>query len=139
MVDKNAKLSSVLNKIADMKSEHFTKQIYGFKPHCKNSDSEKFKMIGNVPRNIEEIRQYKAMNNSNIFDINTEIRNLHTDSLELVERLPNKARIDNLAVKLKKDISGPYFDEQKSDYRSSIKDDDELVYNMVTASEYDVI
>lgn len=94
MVRKDTKLSEILEKLGHHRSEFLVKERYGFRAY--ESIPVRAKSVFEIPQvtDFEELSHYKSTVNSEVFNMNTEIRNLPTWNLEIVEITPKNLCAD---------------------------------------------
>lgn len=141
MMNKNTKLSDVLDKVLENKIKYSSKDRLAFKTYV-NSSNETRSMSERSRIDYKKLLEYKTTNNVNLFDMNTEIRNLPTFDLELTEIILDKVRIGRSEQNAKSlTMPGPYLETELKVYKSEeeSKKDYEYLYNRLSASSYDVI
>ncbi len=146
MADKDMKLSDVLEKVGNRKGEYLAPHLYIFKSYMSPVASAKASSA-ETPKTTyaaHEMLRYKTMNNANVFDMNTEVRNLCSFDLELTEKPFGDMRSSRrYTIKYSgKPLPGPYVEEVKTP-KTNPKEKDakkeyEYLYNKFTASAYDV-
>jgi len=91
-MEENSKLRDVLDKLEEYTNEYKGKDCFGFRPY-KDIPSRSQSAFGPQSTNdFKEFLHYKSMVNSNIFDMNTEVRNLPTNELEVVNNVIEEIR-----------------------------------------------
>lgn len=109
MAKKNTKLKDVLMKLRECRSDYLGDASYVFKAYDDNFKRAKSTCDRNENNDFEELFEYKTMSNVTTFDMNTEVRNLSTFDLELVEKIQNKSRDRKLEPFFRSmTIPGPY-------------------------------
>lgn len=74
IVEENSKLRDVLDKLGEYTDEYRAKDSFGFRSY-DNTPSRSQSAFGLESANgLKELLHYKTMVNSNIFNINTEVR-----------------------------------------------------------------
>lgn len=84
LVQEDFKLSQVLSKLAEIASEYKSKGSFRFRPYYNLPSRNPSISEQNSGVNINGTLHYKTMVNLDIFDMNTEVRNLPTTELEVV-------------------------------------------------------
>lgn len=92
IVQENLKLSQVLSKLAEIAGEYKSKGSFRFRPYDNFFSRSPNILEQNSTTNVNEALHYKTMVNLNIFDMNTEVRNLPTNDLELVNVIEDLTR-----------------------------------------------
>lgn len=94
MMHRDAKLSEVLDKLAEHTKDYKAKKNYSFVPYVNPRFSQSVYESRSTPSigrlfttDFKEFLNYETMANSNAFDINTEVKNLPTNELEVVKNL----------------------------------------------------
>jgi hypothetical protein len=101
MMEENSKLMNVLDKLGEYANEYRGKDCFGFRPY-ENAPSSSQSAFGLPSTNdFKEFLHYKTMVNFNIFDMNTEVRNLPTNELEVVNNVIEEIRKKSLVGHIK--------------------------------------
>jgi len=98
MADKSMKLLDVLEKVESRKGEALPSHLYYFKTF--ENDKKLFGRKSETAIGGTQMLKYKDMNNANVFDMNTEIKNLPSFDLELVERPFGEVRLRRSTIRL---------------------------------------
>eukprot|EP00826_Nyctotherus_ovalis_P004524 TRINITY_DN1098_c0_g1_i5.p1 TRINITY_DN1098_c0_g1~~TRINITY_DN1098_c0_g1_i5.p1 ORF type:complete len:393 (+),score=54.65 TRINITY_DN1098_c0_g1_i5:133-1311(+) len=139
MVYKNLKLSEVLDKLSEQTGEHKAKECYGFRAYGSNPPRT-LSTFEYRPTEFNEFFHYKAMVNSNVFDMNTEVRNLSTSEIELVanmaetvDRNTSERRMKSFATPL------PHLQHHDNENKQGEESKKCYVENRASDYEYEVI
>lgn len=138
MVYKNLKLSEVLDKLSEHTGEHKAKECYGFRAYGSAS-LRTLSAFEYRPTEFNEFFHYKAMVNSNVFDMNTEVRNLPTNEIELVANVAET--VDrNTSERRMKSFAAPLPQLQTHDNEDEQGEESKKCYteNRVSDYEYEV-
>lgn len=144
MVDKNASLCEVLEKMGNRNGVVFPVHLYVFKSYNdEKKQQRKMTEEKTTDNSSNEMLQYKSICNANVFDMNMEVRNLPSFDLELTERLFAETKLQRSLVNISsKSFAGPYseeFDLLPTEKNTSPKMEYEFLYNNITASRYIVL
>eukprot|EP00826_Nyctotherus_ovalis_P004521 TRINITY_DN1098_c0_g1_i1.p1 TRINITY_DN1098_c0_g1~~TRINITY_DN1098_c0_g1_i1.p1 ORF type:complete len:485 (+),score=110.27 TRINITY_DN1098_c0_g1_i1:194-1648(+) len=135
MVYKNLKLSEVLDKLSEQTGEHKAKECYGFRAYGSNPPRT-LSTFEYRPTEFNEFFHYKAMVNSNVFDMNTEVRNLSTSEIELVANMAET--VDrNTSERRMKSFATPLPHLQHHDNENKQGEESKKCYVENRASDYE--
>lgn len=145
ILDKNTRLQEVFSRVMKDGGEWPPKGQYAFKAYDSSSRKAK-NTSGNCTAEADELLEYKAMSNVNIFDMNTEIRNLPCFELELVRVGSSGARSSpSLTSARKSSATSLYSDirsitsEPNEISESTHTNEYEYIFNRLSASTYEVV
>lgn len=100
-VQENAKLSEVLDQLFERAADCRIKDCCGFRPFSKSP--ARTHSAFSASADSKELLHYKAMISANMFDMNTEVRNLPVSDLEVVSSAGEATRRGSSELRIKSD------------------------------------
>lgn len=151
MMHKDTKLSDVLDKLAEYTKDYKAKQNYSFVPYVNPIRSQSVYESRSTPSigrlfttDFKEFLNYETMANSNAFDINTEVKNLPTNELEVVKNLVGTQK--NMLEKYMKTFVVPMIDSAIEENKTILSEEkkettarDSVVGSESDENDYEVI
>ena len=115
MADKEMTLAQVLQKLATRRGIKLPPDQYVFKAFNSNNKSgRKLTNEQSNDKSFNEMLQYKSMYNINVFNMNMEVRNLHSFDLELTEKLFADSMVRRSPAKIiSRSLAGTFSEEFK--------------------------